>query len=89
MAAQQPARRKTPMVQKYKMHLELEFPEEVNVTGEILMETVVDAIFDYDSRNRLILGEPLPTRGERLIGTARVGTLGSSFGAPPLSGHGD
>lgn len=50
--------------------LALTFPKELEPDTTELFETIVDAIRDYDDRNRLLPGKPLPLGGERLIGTS-------------------
>lgn len=59
-----------PLVEKFTFEIELTFPEEVEADSNVLMETIADAIRDYDFRNRLLPGKRLPRSGERLIGTA-------------------
>lgn len=59
---------RTPMEQTLTFELELTFPAEVKAEARTLMETVRDAIRDYDSRRRLLPGHPRPRGGDRLTG---------------------
>ena len=54
----------------YEFNIELEFPGEVEPVAEKLTGTIIDAIYDYDNRNRLLPGTSLPPGGERLIGSS-------------------
>src|SRR5262249_18062697 len=58
------------MLKRYKFVLELEFPGDLEVQSEMLMETIPDAIHECDARHRLLPGVPPPPSGERLIGSA-------------------
>ena len=51
-----------------KFELELRFPAELDRDTSTLMETIADAIRDYDNRRRLLPGRPTPRGGERLNG---------------------
>lgn len=48
--------------------LELAFPAELEPEPPTLMETISEAIREYDYRRRLLPGYPLPRGGERLTG---------------------
>ena len=56
------------MEQTLTFELELSFPAEVKPEARTLMETVCDAIRDYDGRCRLLPGHPRPRGGDRLTG---------------------
>jgi hypothetical protein len=50
--------------------IELRFDEEVNPTSDKLLDTIPDVLFAADQKHHLLPGYPLPTGGERLIGSS-------------------
>lgn len=57
---------RTPMETILTFELELSFPAELEPDASTLMETVCDAIRDYDGRRRLLPGCRRPRGGDRL-----------------------
>lgn len=50
--------------------LAIAFDDEVNPTSDKLLDTIPDVLFAADQTHQLLPGYPLPTGGERLIGTS-------------------
>lgn len=61
---------RAPIQTKVTIDLEVTFAPGVKVNAEELLETVPDALWLHDSRNRLLPGVPPGPKGERIIGTA-------------------
>lgn len=59
---------RTPMEETLTFELEVSFPAELDPDASTLMETVSDAIRDYDYRRRLLPGSPLLRGRDRLTG---------------------